>query len=111
VTRYFAIGLRDWVEIRSAQSPPRERTTHFTVKQKVARTRRIGTDIWGYGQYLFTEEEVKKKAPYTIFQGGTCLATLKKRRLARKWGVSVPGNSCIELTAEQAVAILEGEKE
>jgi hypothetical protein len=109
--RYFAIGLRDWVEIRSAPSPPREHTTHFTVKKKVPRTRRVGTDVWGYGQYLYTEEEVKQKTPYTIFRGGTCLATLKKRRLSKKWGIAVPGQSCIELTAEQASAILEGEKE
>ena len=113
--RYFAIGLRGWIQVRVAAKPPIPTTTQATTMVKQAKVNfvegRYGDDgryIYGHNNVTFTPKELKMKV--TIYKGGRTIRTIKSSRFASLLKVGVRENGMMELLPEQVALLKQSEE-
>lgn len=109
--RYFAIGLKGWVQIRVAVKPPVAETSEAT------KTIQVKTLKYHPGEVDF-EKHIYKQGWYepiikskdvtmrvTIFEGGKVLQTIKTAKFSRLLKVTVHEDAMMELLPEQVSAL------
>lgn len=109
--RYFAIGLKGWVQIRVALKPP------VAVSSEATRTIMTKTLKYIPGEVNF-EKHIYKPAKYeeitkpkdvvmrvTVFEGGKVLQTIKATKFTRLLKITLHEDAMIELLPEQALTL------
>lgn len=98
--RYFAIGLKGWVQIRKAMKPPVLVETSATKVVKGARKTWDTTLRSGWGDYA--EKPYKKRfvIKTAIYNGGKVIATLQTRKFSNLFKASIREHALIELPKE-----------
>ena len=110
--RYFAIGLKHWVQIRRAKKPPRaieSKTTVPTIKRSLHWE--PGENLYDYGHVKVVEKHQMFPLSMVTFEGGWIVMTQTTRYIKRKLGITVPEGVMIELTPEQTHLLGIGVKE
>ena len=109
--RFFAIGLKGWVQIRTAAKPPKGTTSSTTVTVK----RRVRDWIPGYLQEdrwinsRMVEKVVEQpmKLTATTYTGGRVIKTLKSSLFASRLKVGMREGGLMELLPEQMARLTE----
>ena len=101
--RYFATGLKGWVQVRRAKKPPRIKVTEAVVP--TTRRRFIPGDFYNFGRTVM--EPATKAIQVSTFEGGTILKTVSAVKFRRKLGIGVGQGAYVELQPDQAKVILE----
>jgi len=100
--RIFAIGFKNWVELRSYNKPPVPETDEIITESHDRQV--IGYDYNGTPMYRTI------KIPWTIkaihYPGGKVIETLKTNRL-KSLGLYVADQQCVELTKAQLKILVE----
>lgn len=110
-THLWAVGMKGWVEIRSAPSPPRKKVSETIKKIQYRDTRPVfyprAQDGWG--EYRSSNKLVRRdlKLTVTTFSGGRVCATLKADTFARHTKVRVGSGGLIELTPDMITVLTE----
>lgn len=90
--RLFAIGMKGWVELRTASTPPRKRVTTSTVKFK-----RFNGWNWGGNRPSRKWLEGEKELKVVHFRGGVTLKVVKKAKFKALLGLTIRKDTMIEL--------------
>lgn len=96
--KLYAIGLKGWVEIRRARTPPRPRITKTSYETKVRRP--LGYLEWvdagrPESGCVLVPKEVTLKV--THFVGGRVLKVVKRRRFSQMIGMSPKVGELLEI--------------
>lgn len=108
--RYFAIGLKNWVQIRVAMKPPKAVTTCSTTTIQSRQLKWILPDRRGEpygGHYEEVIEPKELKLEMTVYEGGRTLVTIPLARFIRLFKASLREGCLMELMAEQISKIKE----
>lgn len=104
LTKYFAVGLKGWVEIRRHHLPLKELKSEAKVK--------IKETFYDYNPYSYQEVRRKRDKIITlkqsVWQGGKIIRTLKTSQFRYLSGMQVGNGKCVPITA--AVALRKKEK-
>ena len=92
--RYFAVGMKGWVEVRKAKAPPKAVVTEVNTGT-VKRDERWD---WRTGEAVITERPIKIRQVAVI--GGSVLATVKARTFNTRAGISIKPGVVLELTKD-----------
>ena len=101
--RYFAVGLKGWVEIRQHTQPLKELKSEAKVRVK----RSIPNWDWyspDYGKAIEREEILTLKQ--VVWQGGKILRTIKTSQFKYRAGFQVGKDKCVELTVSTVRKVL-----
>lgn len=88
--RLFAIGMRGWVEVRSASTPPHRHESALPIKKHETSMRQRGRDVWGYPYYVVVERHVTRQLKHVAFSGGKVVEVLSKRDFHQKYKLKSP---------------------
>lgn len=106
--RFFAIGLKGWVQLRVARKPPRVVASEATTLVKHTSYRWVpGVEmnqdgfVLRYGRMVATTKPKKLKMVCTIYEGGRTLATIASAKVRRKLKISILENGLVEISKEQ----------
>ena len=103
----YAVGLKGWVEIREASTPPHRHTSTLKVPYTQTLVAVNGRDAWGYTTYTIRDERKERKLSHVAYSGGKVLGCLSKRRFARRYGMGVPIGTCLPIPVGLTAQILE----
>jgi hypothetical protein len=97
--KYYALGTKGWVEIRSARKAP----TLETSKAVIPYTRRVldYTSYYNTGRMTTKEMPLKLKMDESIFKGGRVVASIRSREFASVTKVAIRKNGILELPADK----------
>lgn len=96
----WAVGLKDWVEVRSASTQPHKHISYLPITQTKLIPEETGLDAWGYQRFRAVKKTVTKKLTHVSFSGGKVVETLSREKFRRKYGLSCPCGTCIPLEKE-----------
>lgn len=91
--RYFAVGLKGWVEIRQHTQPLKELKSEAKIK--------IKETYYDYRDWYNGEPKQRDKIvtlKQTVWQGGKILRTLKTSQFKYRAGFQVGKDKCVEIT-------------
>ena len=100
-SRYFAVGLKGWVQIIRSTKPPVATTTEAIVQSERRTLQWKPSPDNPYGNYVEKIVPVKRKLKQTTFEGGAVVKTLKSSRFSCLLKIGVREGAMIELMPEQ----------
>lgn len=98
--KLYAIGLKGWVEIRKAKTPPRARISSFKIKGEERKF--LTWAEWGGAGDPWKMVPKTTTVKVTNFVGGRVLKAVSKRRFAALIGISPKVGEMIEIPPELA---------
>lgn len=104
IKRYFAIGLKGWVQLRTALKPPREVITEAAIMVPEVRSRWVIDEANPWGHYVNSDIKKRINLKTTSFEGGRTVATIRAEKFARQLGIKLKEGGMVELSAEQGKA-------
>lgn len=108
-TKIFAIGFKDWVELRIAEKPPKKVCTVFKKSYKVKEGKWIeptgGRDYWGH--YELVPKTKRLKITNIAYVGGRVIHVMKDRRFKIMVGPKLKKGEIYELLPYEAEFLLD----
>lgn len=104
-TKYYAVGLKGWVQIRRSRVPLQRLETVAFIP--VREEREAYSAKRGYYDKIVT---TKRKLTSVVFEGGEEVLTLSYNKFYRRMGFGVPQNSCNPLTSAQFNSLKGGKR-
>ena len=100
----YAIGMKGWVELREAATPPKEHTTKATVVNKTK-------DYWSGGRYgeSWNRYDIlnrKISIVTTVYSGGRVIKSVKARWFANRTKIHIRNGGILELNPELQAKVL-----
>lgn len=104
-SKFYAIGLKGWVQIRECQEPPQRLETVAFIPVKEER------EVWDPKNsfYRYKTITVKRKLVNVVYEGGVELLTLSHPTFSRRLKMGVAEHECLMLTPAQ-VNLLKGKR-
>jgi len=98
-TRYWAIGLKGWVQIRVAKNPPTAKVTSTKIK-----TKHRYYNFWNNNYQTSARVKTIKQC---IYEGGKIKATLNSNNFKKLSNFSVSNGKMVELAPTVYTTIME----
>ena len=89
-TKYYAVRIGNWVEIRQSTEPPKELKSEVEIKTKER--------VYDYWSDRYRTKTICKTLKQSTFKGGKVIKQIKNRSFASKAGFTVKNDHMVELT-------------